>query len=35
MELIIGGLVAAIAICYALEMFIAPVAWGQAGRNIS
>jgi manganese transport protein len=31
MELIIGGLVAAIAICYAIEMFIAPVAWGQAG----
>ncbi|WP_267551712.1 Nramp family divalent metal transporter [Rhizobium rhizogenes] len=31
MELIIGGLVAIISLCYVLEMFIAPVAWGQAG----
>jgi manganese transport protein len=31
MELIIGGLVAVIGICYLIEMFIAPVAWGQAG----
>ena len=30
-ELIIGGLVAIIGICYLVEMFIAPVAWGQAG----
>ena len=30
MELIIGGLVAVISLCYAVEMFIAPVAWGQA-----
>jgi manganese transport protein len=29
MELIIGGLVAVISLCYAVEMFIAPVAWGQ------
>ena len=29
-ELIIGTLVAVIAFCYLLEMFIAPVAWGQA-----
>lgn len=31
MELIIGALVAIISICYVLEMFIAPVAWGQVG----
>ena len=31
MELIIGGLVAVIGLCYLIEMFIAPVAWGQAG----
>lgn len=30
MELIIGGLVAIISLCYLAEMFIAPVAWGQA-----
>ena len=29
-ELIIGGLVAAIGLCYLAEMFIAPVAWGSA-----
>jgi manganese transport protein len=29
-ELIIGGLVAAISICYLIEMFIAPVQWGSA-----
>jgi manganese transport protein len=29
-ELIIGGLVAAIGICYLIEMFIAPVNWGDA-----
>ncbi len=30
MELIIGTLVATIALCYTAEMFIAPVAWGAA-----
>ena len=30
MELVIGALVAVIALCYLVEMFIAPVAWGQA-----
>lgn len=30
MELIIGALVAVIGLCYLIEMFIAPVAWGQA-----
>jgi manganese transport protein len=34
MELIIGGLVAVIGLCYLIEMFIAPVAWGQAGLGI-
>jgi manganese transport protein len=29
-ELIIGALVAVIGICYLIELFIAPVAWGQA-----
>lgn len=31
MEIIIGALVATIGICYVIEMFIAPVSWGQAG----
>jgi manganese transport protein len=30
-ELIIGALVAAIALCYLAEMFIAPIDWGAAG----
>ena len=30
MELIIGGLVAVVGLCYLIEMLIAPVAWGQA-----
>ena len=33
MELIIGGLVTVIGICYLIEMFIAPVAWGRAGLH--
>jgi manganese transport protein len=32
-EIIIGALVAAIAGCYAIEMFIAPVAWGDVARH--
>ena len=31
MELIIGGLVVVIGLCYVIEMFIAPVSWGEAG----
>jgi len=31
MELIIGSFVAVVGLCYLIEMFIAPVAWGQAG----
>ena len=34
MELIIGGLVAVIALCYLIEMFIAPVDWGQAAMGM-
>lgn len=30
MEMVIGGLVAVIALCYLAELFIAPVAWGAA-----
>jgi manganese transport protein len=30
-ELVVGSLVAIVAICYLIEMFIAPVAWGAAG----
>ena len=32
-ELVIGGLVAAISLCYLAEMFIAPVDWGSAARH--
>ncbi len=34
LELIIGALVGVIALCYVIEMFIAPVAWGQAGLGL-
>jgi manganese transport protein len=33
MEIIIGALVSVIGLCYLIEMFIAPVAWGQAGLH--
>ena len=33
MELIIGGLVAVIALCYLVELLVAPVDWGQAGLH--
>ena len=32
-ELIIGGLVAVIALCYMIELFIAPVDWGSAALH--
>jgi manganese transport protein len=32
-ELIIGGLVSVVGLCFLIEMFIAPVAWGQAGLH--
>ncbi len=32
-EIIIGGLVSVIGVCYLIEMFIAPVSWGQAGLH--
>jgi len=34
MEIVIGGLVAIIAACYLIELFIAPVAWGAAGTGM-
>jgi manganese transport protein len=33
-ELIIGGLVGLIALCYVIELFIAPVDWGSASLHI-
>jgi manganese transport protein len=33
MELIVGGLVAVIALCYVVEMFIAPVDWAMAALH--
>jgi manganese transport protein len=32
-ELIIGGLVGVISLCFLIELFIAPIAWGQAGYH--
>ncbi|MDX2484126.1 MAG: Nramp family divalent metal transporter [Pseudodonghicola sp.] len=34
MELIIGTFVAIISLCYLIEIFIAPVAWGEAGMGM-
>ncbi len=34
MELIIGGLVAVIGLCYLIEMFIAPVSWGETALGL-
>ncbi len=34
MELIIGTLVAVIGLCYFIEVFIAPIAWGQAALGM-
>ncbi len=34
MELIIGGLVAVIGLCYVVEMFVAPVNWAEAGLGL-
>ncbi len=34
MELIIGALIAVIGLCYLIEMFIAPVAWGDAAKGM-
>ncbi|HUM08161.1 MAG TPA: Nramp family divalent metal transporter [Acidocella sp.] len=33
-ELIIGALVSVVGLCFLIEMFIAPVAWGQAGLHV-
>jgi manganese transport protein len=32
-ELIIGGLIAAIGLCYLIEVLISPIAWGAAGLH--
>jgi manganese transport protein len=34
MEVIIGAMVATIALCYVVEIFIAPIAWGQAAVHM-
>ncbi|WP_417676969.1 Nramp family divalent metal transporter [Roseibium sp.] len=34
MELIIGALVAVIGLCYVIEIFIAPIAWGEAAYHM-
>ncbi|HVY59448.1 MAG TPA: Nramp family divalent metal transporter [Xanthobacteraceae bacterium] len=34
MEIVIGAMVATIGLAYLVEMFIAPIAWGQAAREI-
>ncbi|WP_375454253.1 Nramp family divalent metal transporter [uncultured Methylobacterium sp.] len=34
MEIVIGTMVATIGLCYAVELFIAPIAWGDAARGL-
>ncbi|MEZ5931984.1 MAG: Nramp family divalent metal transporter [Alphaproteobacteria bacterium] len=34
MELIVGGLIAVIGLCYLVEIFIAPIAWGDAAKGL-
>ncbi|TPW33179.1 divalent metal cation transporter [Martelella alba] len=34
MELIIGALIAVISLCYVVELFIAPIAWGEAATHM-
>ncbi|AJY46687.1 Nramp family divalent metal transporter [Martelella endophytica] len=34
MELIIGSLIGVISLCYVVELFIAPIAWGEAGFHL-
>jgi manganese transport protein len=34
MEVIIGAMVATIALCYVVEIFIAPIAWGEAAVHM-
>ena len=35
MEIVIGAMVATIGLCYAIELFIAPVAWADAARGLT
>jgi manganese transport protein len=34
-EIVIGSLVAVIALCYVIELFISPVDWGEAARSLA
>ncbi len=34
MELVIGGFVSVIGLCYLVELMIAPIAWGQVGLGV-
>lgn len=34
MEIVIGALVLAISLCYLIELFIAPIAWGEAALGV-
>ena len=34
MELIIGGMIGVIGLCYIVELFIAPIAWGEAAIHM-
>ena len=34
-ELVIGSLVAVIALCYVIELFISPVDWGETARSLA
>ena len=34
MEIVIGSLVGTIGLCYVVELFIAPIAWGPAARGL-
>ena len=35
MEIVIGTMVATIGLCYAIELFVAPVAWADAARGLT
>ncbi|MCJ2007773.1 Nramp family divalent metal transporter [Methylobacterium sp. HMF5984] len=35
MEIVIGAMVATIGLCYAIELFIAPIAWADAARGLT
>ncbi len=35
MEIVIGAMVATIGLCYAVELFVAPIAWADAARGLT